>query len=74
MLFAGLLSLASGLGARCVAKGVETPEQWDVIHELGCDRVQGFLFGGPVPPDRVEALLRRERREWLAEVKEATHR
>jgi EAL domain-containing protein (putative c-di-GMP-specific phosphodiesterase class I) len=57
-----------------VAKGVETPEQWDVIHELGCERVQGFLFGGPVPPDRVEALLRRERREWLAEVKEATHR
>ncbi len=34
-----------------VAEGVETREQLDVLRDLGCPRVQGFLLGRPAPID-----------------------
>jgi len=66
MLLAGVVSLARGLGAGCVAKGVETPEEWEIVRELDCDRVQGFLFGPPVPGDEVGPVLARSAEGWLA--------
>jgi EAL domain-containing protein (putative c-di-GMP-specific phosphodiesterase class I) len=32
-----------------VAEGVETPDQYDVLGELGCDAIQGYLFARPQP-------------------------
>ena len=32
---------------RIVAEGVETPEQRDLLTELGCDTLQGYLLGRP---------------------------
>jgi EAL domain-containing protein (putative c-di-GMP-specific phosphodiesterase class I) len=53
-LVAGIIALARGIGAEVVAEGIETPEQRDLIRELGCNLVQGYLFARPMPPD--EAL------------------
>jgi diguanylate cyclase (GGDEF)-like protein len=41
--------LASGLGVRVVAEGVETEEQVQRLREYGCDLGQGYLLGHPVP-------------------------
>ena len=41
----GVVRLAHGLGARVVAEGVETEEEFAAIRRLGCDEVQGHLFG-----------------------------
>ncbi len=41
--------LASGLGLRVVAEGVENVEQLDRLREYGCDLGQGYLLGRPVP-------------------------
>ena len=37
------------LGLDVVAEGVETQEQLDALHLLGCGYAQGFLLGRPVP-------------------------
>ncbi len=43
------IHLASGLGVRVVAEGVENDEQLRCLREYGCDLGQGYLLGRPVP-------------------------
>jgi diguanylate cyclase (GGDEF)-like protein len=45
----GSIVVARALGWSVIAKGVETDEQHDVLLELGCDAVQGFLVAHPMP-------------------------
>jgi diguanylate cyclase (GGDEF)-like protein/PAS domain S-box-containing protein len=46
------VDLAHVLGLTVVAVGVETERQLDVLRLLGCERVQGYLFGGAVAAER----------------------
>jgi diguanylate cyclase (GGDEF)-like protein/PAS domain S-box-containing protein len=62
-----IVRLAHGLGAQVVAEGVELPEQLEVLRRLGCDSVQGFLLGRPMPPEELEALFD-ARGEWSGKV------
>lgn len=43
------LELAHRLELTAVAEGVETPEDWRLLRELGCDLAQGYLMGSPMP-------------------------
>jgi EAL domain-containing protein (putative c-di-GMP-specific phosphodiesterase class I) len=43
-----IVELAGDYGARCTATGVETRADFQTAHELGFDRVQGYLFGKPM--------------------------
>ena len=56
-----VIRLAHALGMTTVAEGVETQEQLELLRTLGCDLVQGYHLGGPLPAD--EALSR-----WWAPV------
>ena len=38
-----IISMGQALGLGVIAEGVETPEQCQVLHELGCESYQGFL-------------------------------
>ncbi|HEY9193578.1 MAG TPA: EAL domain-containing protein, partial [Methyloversatilis sp.] len=42
-----ILSLAGSMGLEIVAEGVETDSQFAHLRELGCHRLQGYLFGRP---------------------------
>ncbi|MFI5301962.1 MAG: EAL domain-containing protein, partial [Polyangiales bacterium] len=42
-------TLCRDLGVRVVAEGIETAEEHDCLHRVGCDLMQGFLFGTPGP-------------------------
>jgi len=46
-----IVSLAHSMGIRVNAEGVETAPQMALLQELGCDELQGFLLGRPVPAD-----------------------
>ena len=51
------VELARGLGLRCVAEGIETPEQLRFFAELGCDEGQGYLLSRPLEIDAVDRLI-----------------
>jgi len=48
------LVLAHNLGIDVVAEGVETPETFDLLRQLGCEYGQGWLFGKPQPLEILE--------------------
>jgi diguanylate cyclase (GGDEF)-like protein len=49
-----IINLAHELKLNAVAEGVETEEQLRQLRLLGCDEMQGYLFGKPVPADIFE--------------------
>ena len=54
-----ILVLAKSLGLRVVAEGVERESQREFLAAEGCDEVQGFLFGRPLPPAELEVAFGR---------------
>jgi diguanylate cyclase (GGDEF)-like protein len=53
-----ILRLGTALGIQTVAEGVEEELVAGMLHDLGCEQAQGYLFARPMGPDR---LLR-----WIA--------
>ncbi|QXI36534.1 putative bifunctional diguanylate cyclase/phosphodiesterase [Pseudomonas xantholysinigenes] len=47
-----IVALGQALGLRIVAEGVETDRQQDFLTRLGCDSLQGYLLGQPVPAEQ----------------------
>lgn len=54
-LVTAIVAMAHRLGLNVVGEGVETAEQLDFLHALGCDFVQGYHLCGPVPPENFVA-------------------
>ncbi len=55
---AAVITLAHSLGLRVVAEGVETQDQHQLLSDLGCDLMQGYLHAKPMPSDEVDGWLR----------------
>ena len=53
-----IATLARGLGLEVLAEGVETEGQFQALADLGCEVIQGFLLGKPVPAAELEAVAR----------------
>jgi EAL domain-containing protein (putative c-di-GMP-specific phosphodiesterase class I)/FixJ family two-component response regulator len=49
--------LAKELGLKIVAEGVETPEMWRFLADLGVDEAQGYLMAYPLAPADFQQLL-----------------
>ncbi len=48
-MFAHVIAMAHEMGLICVAEGVETEEQLEIMRNYGCRIAQGFLFDRPMP-------------------------
>ncbi|HVZ84504.1 MAG TPA: EAL domain-containing protein [Terracidiphilus sp.] len=51
------IALARNYNLEVIAEGVETAEQCAALARLGCDKVQGYLYGKPMPAARFLACL-----------------
>ena len=48
-ILSSIIQLADTLNMQILAEGVETESQLNMLTNLGCHEVQGFLLGRPVP-------------------------
>ena len=48
-----IVAMANNLGLGVIAEGVETQEQRQFLEEIGCYKVQGYMYSHPVPADAI---------------------
>jgi len=53
-----VITLGSSMGMKVVAEGVEDAEQLAALAHYGCDQVQGYHFGRPMPAEAVAGFLK----------------
>lgn len=52
-----IISIGHILNLGVVSEGVETDEQLETLKKIGCDYIQGFVWGKPLPPEEAAKLL-----------------
>jgi diguanylate cyclase len=52
-----IVKTAGILGISVVVEGIETQAQLDFLRDTGCDCMQGFLLGRPMPIAEIQHLL-----------------
>jgi EAL domain-containing protein (putative c-di-GMP-specific phosphodiesterase class I) len=52
-----IISLGHALNKKVLAEGVETQGQRDLLASLGCDGIQGYFLGKPMPASQVPKIL-----------------
>ncbi|MGY1602405.1 putative bifunctional diguanylate cyclase/phosphodiesterase [Geodermatophilus sp. SYSU D00815] len=65
---AAVVGLASALGMRTLAEGVETAEQLATVVELGCTFAQGYHIARPMPAEDLQRWMAVRRRAPGADV------
>jgi EAL domain-containing protein (putative c-di-GMP-specific phosphodiesterase class I) len=63
-LVSSIIDIGKSLGIEVIAEGVETMEHAQILKELGCDILQGFLFGYPMGAKAFKTFA--QSRKWLA--------
>ena len=53
-----VITLGTSMGMKVVAEGVEDAEQLRALASYGCDQIQGYHFGRPMPASEVAGFLR----------------
>jgi EAL domain-containing protein (putative c-di-GMP-specific phosphodiesterase class I) len=56
------VDIGRSLSIKVVAEGVETMEQAYILRDLGCDVLQGYALGRPMPAAHFEEMA--QRRGW----------
>ena len=48
-----VVKMAKNLGIHTLAEGVENIDQYEFLKSIGCEKVQGYYFGRPLPKEKV---------------------
>ena len=54
-----IVSMVKSLGFESIAEGVEEEQQYKYLRAVGCDIIQGYLFGKPLSQEEIEQLLQK---------------
>ena len=52
-----VVALANSLGMSTTAEGVENDDECQMIKDLGCRKIQGYLFGRPMPAEEARRVI-----------------
>ena len=52
-----IVHMVDNLGYETIAEGVETTKQYEYLKQIGCDIIQGYLLGKPMPEHEIDKLL-----------------
>ena len=53
-----VVKLSGLLGMGSLTEGIETNEQLKFLRSIGCNKLQGYLFGKPVPYEKIIELIK----------------
>ena len=53
-----IVSIGHTLNLKVISEGVESPDQVDILKSVGCDYIQGFVWGRPLSPKEAGELVR----------------
>ncbi|MBQ8038725.1 MAG: EAL domain-containing protein, partial [Lachnospiraceae bacterium] len=53
-----IIKMVKTLGFEAVAEGVEDEKQYEYLHAIGCDIIQGYYLGKPQTAEEIEKLLK----------------
>jgi predicted signal transduction protein with EAL and GGDEF domain len=67
-----IVALGQSLKMTITAEGVETEEQVEFLREVGCDELQGFFLGRPMPLENLPAAILRDVRTAFESTRPAT--
>jgi diguanylate cyclase (GGDEF)-like protein len=56
-MLSSIMTLSRNLGLKVTAEGIETEQQAIMVQDIGCDLIQGYLTGRPVPAIDIPALI-----------------
>ncbi|WP_019959737.1 GGDEF domain-containing phosphodiesterase [Woodsholea maritima] len=68
-----LIALGRALKSDVIGMGAQTQGEMDVLRRLGCDGVQGYALGHPVPGDRVSDFMQRYMLTMMSRVVPKSH-
>lgn len=54
---ASIVSIGHILNLKVISEGVESSEQIDALRDIGCDYIQGYIWGRPLPPEEAAKLM-----------------
>ena len=57
--------MAKDIGVQTLVEGVETKEQMKFVRSIGCEKIQGYYYGKPMPLE--ELRKQREEKKWMVE-------
>lgn len=60
---ASIISIGHIMGFDVISEGVEENTQLDTLHEIGCDFIQGYIWGRPLPAEDAEKLVTEQARK-----------
>ena len=52
-----IISIGHILHLKVISEGVESSDQVEVLKKIGCDYIQGFVWGKPMPPEEAGRLV-----------------
>ncbi len=54
---ASIISIGHIMGFSVISEGVEQAEQLETLRDIGCDYIQGFIWGRPLPKEEAEKIV-----------------